>query len=442
MFESIANNLESIFRKLRGQGHLTEKNIQDGLREVRRALLEADVHYQVARDFIRKVSERAVGQEVIRSVTPGQQIVKIVHDELVNLMGPVDATVPKAADRSTVLMLCGLQGQGKTTSAAKLARLLLKKGRRPMLVAADVKRPAAIEQLKQLGTQVNVPVFSESGMAPPTICEHAVAEANRQGLDVVILDTAGRLHIDEDMMDEVRQIAQRVRPDLTYLVCNAQTGQDAVNSAKAFNEQLRLDGVILTMLDGDSRGGAALSLKAVTGRPIVFVGLGEKMDHFEEFRPKSMADRILGMGDVVGLVERAQAILDQEKQLEFQKKMRDASWTLEDFLAQLQQVSKMGPLKDLLGMIPGLGKQLEGIDIGEKDFKKIEAIILSMTPHERAHPDIIDHSRRRRIAAGSATDPADISQLVKQFKTMKKMMKKMTAGGAKKRGGFRFPGLG
>ena len=441
MFESIASSLESVFKKLRGQGALSEKNIQDGLREVRRALLEADVNFQVARDFIKNVTERAIGQEVIRSVTPGQQIVKIVHDELVKLMGPVDATVPKFDDRPTVVMMCGLQGQGKTTTSAKFARLMQKKGRRPMLVAADVKRPAAVEQLRQLGAQVGVPIFSEPGVRPPVICEHALSQASRDGLDLLILDTAGRLHIDEEMMEEVREVSRRVKPDLTWLVCNAQTGQDAVNSAKEFNEQLKLDGVVLTMLDGDSRGGAALSVKAVTGKPIVFAGVGEKVDQFEEFRPESMANRILGMGDIVGLVERAQATVDAEKQLEFQKKMREATWTLEDFRQQLQQVRKMGPVKELLEMIPGLGKQLKGIDIDEKDFRKIEAMIQSMTPKEKMHPDVIEHSRRRRIAAGSATEPSDVNQLIKQFKTRKKMMKKMgTAPGKMK--GFRMPGLG
>jgi len=438
VFESIASSLETVFKKLRGRGQLTEKNIQDGLREVRRALLEADVNFRVARDFIKNVTARAVGQEVINSVSPGQQIVKIVHDELVKLMGPVDATIPKFDNRPAVVMLCGLQGQGKTTSAAKLSQYMEKKGRRPMLVAADVKRPAAIEQLEQLGGQVRAPVFSEERVRPPLICQHAVAEANRQGRDLVILDTAGRLHIDEEMMEEVREVARRVKPDRVYLVCNAQTGQDAVNSAKEFNEQLELNGIILTMLDGDSRGGAALSVKAVTGKPIVFAGLGEKMDQFEEFRPESMANRILGMGDVVGLVERAQATVDQEKQLAFQKKLKDASWTLEDFLQQFQQVQRMGPVKDLLEMIPGLGKQLKGVDIDDNDFKKIEAMIQSMTPRERTHPEVIDHSRRRRIARGSATEPADINNLIKQFRTMKKMMKKMGTGRGK---GLRFPGF-
>ena len=438
MFESVANSLETVFKKLRGRGQLTEKNIQDGMREVRMALLAADVNFKVVRDFVKKVTARAVGQEVVKSITPGQQIVKIVHDELVNLMGPeIDATIPKFDNRPTVIMMCGLQGQGKTTTSAKLARLAQKGERKPMLVAADIKRPAAIAQLKQLGEQINTPVFSQENTRAPVICENATKQAARDGLDLVILDTAGRLHIDEEMMEEVREISRRVKPDMTLLVSNAQTGQDAVNSAQEFNNQLELDGVVLTMLDGDTRGGAALSVKAVTGKPILFAGVGEKTDALEPFRPKSMADRILGMGDIVGLVEKAQTTVDQEQQLAFQKKIKDASLTLNDFLQQLQQVRKMGPLKDLLEMIPGVGKQLKGVDIDEQDFKKIEAMIQSMTPHERAHPEIIKHSRRRRIAAGSASQPSDVNGLIKQFNEMKKMLKRMGGGKMK----FSLPGF-
>jgi len=429
MFESLTERLKSALRAFTSRGQLNESNIAEGLREVRTALLEADVNYKVARDFIERVQQRAVGQEVLRSVTPGQQIVKIVYDELIQLMGPVDTSVPTNPTRPTVLMLCGLQGHGKTTTAAKLGVYLRKKGRKPLLVAADLQRPAAVDQLEQVGAQAGIPVFADREASPPRVCKRGIRHAEEHGLDTVILDTAGRLHVDHAMMAEVREIAERIEPDLILLVCNAQTGQDAVTSAAEFNRQLELDGVILTMLDGDARGGAALSVKAITGKPIKFVGVGEKLDDLEEFHPERMADRILGMGDVRTLVEKAQQTLDRDQAVDFQRKLREASFTLEDFVRQLEQVRKMGPIKQLLKMLP-FGNQLGGLDeVDEKDFDQIQAIIYSMTPEERSRPEIIDHSRRRRIAAGSGTQPHDVNNLLKQFRQMQKMMKQMRRRG-------------
>ena len=429
MFEALSERLKAALKHFTARGQLNEKNIAEGLREVRTALLEADVNYKVARDFIKRVQARAVGQEVIRSVTPGQQVVKIVYDELIALMGPTDTSIPTNQERPTVVMLCGLQGHGKTTTAGKLARLLHKKGRHPLLVAADLQRPAAIDQLQQVGDEIGIPVYIDRKASAPRVCKKALRHASKNGLDTVILDTAGRLHIDHTMMAEVREIAERIEPDQILLVCNAQTGQDAVNSAAEFNAQLELDGIILTMLDGDARGGAALSIKAVTGKPIKFAGVGEKLDALEEFHPDRMADRILGMGDVRTLVEKAQETIDQEQAADFQQKLRDASITLEDFLKQLQQVRKMGPVKQLLQMLP-IGGQLGPLDeIDEKDFDQIQAVIYSMTPEERNKPELINPSRRRRIAAGSGTTPQDVNALLKQFRQMKKMMKQMRRRG-------------
>ena len=428
MFEAISERLGAVFDGLRRSGTITEKNVREGMRQVRTALLEADVHYNVVRDFTRKVTEEAVGEQVIKAVSPGQLIVKIVHDELVNLMGPVDHRIPFASEGATVIMLAGLQGSGKTTTCGKLARLLASRGKRPMLVAADVKRPAAIEQLKMVGEQVGVPVYSEPGGDPVKICRQAVAEAAKQLRDVVILDTAGRLHVDEEMMAEVREIARTVKPQQVYLVCDAMTGQDAVNSAARFNQDLELDGVILTKMDGDARGGAALSIKAVTGKPIKFIGTGEKLDRLEEFHPERMADRILGMGDVVTLVERAQEAVDVEEATRLQQKLRKNTLNLEDFMGQLKQLKRMGPLKELLGMIPGLGKQMAIPEMDGEELTQIEAIIQSMTPEERQDPELIDPSRRARIARGSGADPTAVNSLLKQFRQMKQVMRKFGAG--------------
>ncbi|MEW6356655.1 MAG: signal recognition particle protein [Planctomycetota bacterium] len=430
MFEALTNSLNAVFHKLRGRGTLTDKNIEDGLREIRMALLEADVNFKVAKDFIKDVTAKAVGQEVIKSVTPGQQIVKIVHDSLIELMGAGDAAIPPAQDGPTIIMLAGLQGSGKTTTAGKLASYLRRKGHNPLLVAADVRRPAAIEQLKVLGRQLEIPVYSEDNSRAVPICERAVAQAKQDGRDMVILDTAGRLHIDAEMMAELLEVNAKVKPHQKYLVADAMTGQDAVNSAKEFNDQLELDGIILTKLDGDARGGAALSIKAVTGKPIKFVGVGEKLDRLEEFHADRMVSRILGMGDVVSLVEKAQEAVDMEQAAAMQEKIRKNTLNLEDFLNQLQQVRKMGPLKELMKMIPGLGSQFAEAELegGEEEIGRVEAMIRSMTPAEREDPEVIDSSRRRRIAAGSGVEPHEVNQLLKQFKQTKTMLKRVTAG--------------
>ncbi len=428
MFESISKSLESVFSKLRGKGRLTEGNIADGLREVRTALLEADVNYKVVKEFIERVTQRSVGEDVIKSVTPGQQIVKIVHDEIEQLMGPVDSTIPFANGEPTVIMLVGLQGSGKTTTAGKLAKLVQSKGRKPMLVAADVQRPAAIEQLKILGQQFNIPVYSEQGVRPVKICQRALNHASGNGLDVLILDTAGRLHIDQELMAELKEIKEKLKPHQVYFVCDSMTGQDAVNSAKAFNEQLGFDGVILSKLDGDARGGAALSIKAITGKPIKFVGTGEKLDRIEEFHPERMASRILGMGDVVSFVERAQQAITLEEAGKLERKLMEDSLTLEDFLSHLQQVKKMGPIKELLGMIPGIGSKMQNMEVDEGQMKRVEAIIRSMTIEERVCPDIIHGSRKQRIARGSGTNTQEINLLLKQFKQMKRMFKQIGSG--------------
>jgi len=443
MFESITKSLNSVFKKLRSQGVLTEDSINEGLREVRMALLEADVSFQVARDFIKAVTERAIGQDVIKSVSPGQQIVKIVSDELVRLMGPTDPSIPYNTNGVTVIMLCGLQGSGKTTTAGKLAGYIRKRGRSPMLVAADTQRPAAIDQLVVLGNQLDVPVFSEPTFTPPAICKMSIKNAEAAGCDVVILDTAGRLHIDDALMRELREIDKKVKPHLKLLVADAMTGQDAVNSAKEFNDQLDIDGVILTKLDGDARGGAALSIKAVTGKPIKFVGVGEKLDRLEEFHADRMAGRILGMGDVVTFVEKAQETIDKEQVADMQKRLLKGKFTFDDFLNQLQQIKKMGPLQDVLSMI-GFGGMQGLDDIDDNELPRLEALIRSMTPEERRHPEVLNGSRRRRIAEGSGNEIQDINALLKQFKQMRKMMKGF---GKKKRRGkgggppLQFPGL-
>ncbi len=427
MFESLTDNLNGIFKRLRGKGVISEANTRDAMREIRMALLEADVSYKVVKDFTATCLERAMGTEVLRSVSPGQQIVKIVNDELVRLMGPGDHTVKYSEHGPTVVMLCGLQGSGKTTTIGKLGRYLEHRGHAPMLVAADVQRPAAIEQLKVLGEQLDLPVYAEENGRPSKICRRSVEAAREQNCDIVLLDTAGRLHIDDALMDELKRIRERVKPQETLLVCDAMTGQDAVNSANEFNERLGIDGVILTKLDGDARGGAALSIKAVTGKPIKFVGVGEKLDAIEEFHPDRMASRILGMGDVVSLVEKVQSEVDEEQARKLEEKIRKRTLTLEDFLQQLQQVKKMGGMGEVLGMMPNMG----GVDLesAQGEIPKVEAIIRSMTLEERRRPEVIDSSRRRRIAMGSGTNTQQVNGLLKQFRQMKKVMKQFAEGG-------------
>ena len=425
MLEDLTQKLEGIFKKLKGHGKLSPQNIADSMKEIRRALLEADVNYKVVKDFISAVQERAVGQEVLNSVTPGQMIVKIVHDELVGLLGQTTVQIKTAGIPPTIVMLAGLQGCGKTTFAGKLANYFRTKGSHPMLVAADVYRPAAIEQLKVVGKSVNIPVYDEGAGDPVTICKNAVGEARKAGSDLLILDTAGRLHIDETMMAELVQIKKLLSPQEILFVADGMTGQDAVNAAKTFLEKLEFDGIILTKLDGDSRGGAALSIRAVTKKPIKFISIGEKLDAIEQFYPDRMASRILGMGDVVSLVEKAQETIDVQEAKKLEKKLLKNEFTLEDFFSQLQQIKKMGPLEQLIGMIPGAGANLKGAQVDENAFTRIEAIINSMTIKERQNPKILNGSRRKRIANGSGTRVQDVNQLLNQFGQMKKMIKNM-----------------
>jgi signal recognition particle subunit SRP54 len=427
MFDSLSEKLQSVLKNLRGYGKLTEKNVADALREVRLALLEADVNYMVVKDFIERTKQRALGQEVLSSVTPGQQIVKIVHDELVALMGgghdgawPSEQTFPTGN-----WMMVGLHGSGKTTTSGKLAKLLAKQGRKPLLVACDVNRPAAIDQLETLGKQLEIPVFAVRNEKDVTkICRQALSAGQAQGRDVLIFDTAGRLHIDEDLVQELVRMRDLLKPQEILLVADAATGQEAVNIAEHFDKALSITGIVLTKLDGDARGGAALSMRAVTGKPIKFVGVGEKLDDLEAFFPERMAGRILGMGDVVGLVEKAQEAFDVEKAAEMQEKIADQSLNLEDFLSQLQQLKRLGPLENMLGMLPGMSK-LPDLSGGEAQLKRTEAIIQSMTPDERRRPEILNANRRTRIARGSGTSVAEVNDLLKQFGMMKRMMKDM-----------------
>lgn len=457
MFQGLAERLQGTFRKLRGRGKLSEEDVNEALREVRLALLEADVNFRVVKAFISRVRERAVGAEVLASITPGQQVVKIVHDELTALMGGEMRQLAVAPKPPTVIMMCGLQGSGKTTSTGKLARHLHKQGRRPLLVAADTQRPAAIEQLQTLAEQLGLPVFSLGVDADPvTIAVQGVAEAQRLGLDTVLIDTAGRLQVDEPLMQELQRIRDAVSPTEILLVVDAMTGQEAVNVASAFHEKLGLTGAILTKLDGDTRGGAALSFREVTGQPIKFVGTGEKLDALEPFHPDRMASRILGMGDVLTLVERAQANVDAEQAERLQKKLQTATFDLDDFLQQLQQMRKMGPLQQLLEMIPGFSgnKMLQNVNVDERQLVAIEAIIQSMTPEERRRPEILNASRRRRIAAGSGTNVQQVNRLLKQFEQTRKMMKQLAnqhQGKGRQKGGKQkgrkagrpyFPGFG
>jgi len=433
MFESLTDKLGQTIKRVRGQGKMSEANVKDALREVRLSLLEADVNYNVVRDFVEAVKKRALGQDVLASLTPGQQFIKIVAEELTQLMGGQAAELNLSGRPPVVIMLCGLQGSGKTTTIGKLGLRLRQKGRRPYLVPADVYRPAAIEQITKVGADLGIPVHpSTTSQDPVAICRQAVEEAEKRGLDTVLLDTAGRLHVDTELMQELANIQREVRPRQILLVADAMTGQDAVNVADAFNQTLNLDGVILTKMDGDARGGAALSIKAVTGKPILFVGAGEKMDALDVFHPDRMASRILGMGDMLSLIEQAQETYDQKKALELQKKLKKNEFTIEDFREHLQQLRKMGSISDLLDKIPGMGgmqKKMQGMAPPEDELKRIEAIINSMTRQERLNHAILDGSRRRRIAKGSGTTVQDVNSFVKQYLEMKKLMKKVNRFG-------------
>ena len=443
VFESLSEKLQNALGKLKGKGKLSEKDVDIAMREVRLALLEADVNFKVVKDFIKKVKERAIGTEVMESLTPGQHVVKIVNEELTKLMGEKESKLNFSSSPPTVILMCGLQGAGKTTTSGKLASNLKKQNKRPLLVACDVYRPAAIKQLEVVGERVNVPVFSMGDKHDPVdIAKAAMEHGKKNGNDVIIIDTAGRLHIDEDLMTEIKNIHDAVKPNEVLLVVDAMTGQDAVNVADSFNERLGITGVILTKLDGDARGGAALSIRTVTNKPIKFVGMGEKLDQLEPFYPDRMASRILGMGDVLSLIEKAQANIDTKKALELEKKIRTQQFTFDDFLDQLEQVKSLGPLDELMGMIPGVNsKALKDLDVNEKDIKRIQAIIQSMTVKERENPDIIDSSRRKRIAKGSGTTVQEVNKLLKQFKESKKMMKRFTdmEKTMKKKGKFGFP---
>lgn len=424
MFQDLSEKLEIVLKKLKGHGKLSEKNISESLKEVRRVLLEADVNYKVAKSFINAVQEKSLGQKVLRSITPGQQIVKIIHDELANLMGESEAPVNLSGASPAIIMLTGLQGSGKTTLAGKLARYFQNKGRNPILVAADIYRPAAIRQLEIVGAQVEVPVFSDANKSAVEICVNGVAYASSHGNDLAIFDTAGRLHIDQQLMQELSHIKEQTSPQEILFVADSMTGQDAVNTAKEFLNWLDFDGIVLTKMDGDARGGAALSVRMVTNKPIKFISVGEKLDALEKFHPQRMASRILGMGDVVTLVEKAQQAVDREQAEKLEKKLRRQQFTLQDFYDQLQQIKKMGPIDQLIGMIPGVkSSMMKGLTVDDQSFVKIEAIINSMTKEERQRPHIIDGSRRKRISRGSGTSVQDINQLLKQFQMMQKMMK-------------------
>lgn len=436
MFENLSNKLETIFKKLRGYGRLNEDNIKEALREVRIALLEADVNLNVAKEFIEKIRARAVGQEVMSSLTPGQQVVKIVYEELAAILGSAGSKIVFSARPPTIIMMVGLQGSGKTTTSAKLARLLSKDGQKPLLVAADVYRPAAIEQLDILGRELGIPVFKGNGTNDPVeICRGSLTNASENGCRSIIVDTAGRLHIDEALMSELKNIKGEIKPHEILLVADAMTGQDAVNLAKSFNEQLGIDGIVLTKMDGDARGGAALSIRYVTGKPIKFIGIGEKLDQLEPFYPDRVASRILGMGDVLSLIEKAQESFDEDAAKKMQKKFREDSFSLADFREHLMQIKKLGPLDQILGMIPGMGK-LKDKEVDERELVRIAAIIDSMTEKERSNHTIINGSRKKRIAKGSGTEVYEVNRLLKQFVQMKKMMKQFSKPGFMKRLGI------
>ena len=441
-FEGLAEKLQTTLKKLRGAGKLSEKDVKDAMREVKMALLEADVSFKVVKDFITKVTERAVGQEVLDSLTPGQQVIKIVNEQMTELMGSTNSKIIFSSKPPTILMMVGLQGAGKTTTCGKLGLILKKQGKNPLLIAGDVYRPAAIKQLQVVGGQVGIEVFAMGDkVSPVDISKAAVSHALKNGNDVVIIDTAGRLHINEELMDELADIKENVKPTEILLVVDSMTGQDAVNVAESFNEKLGIDGVILTKLDGDTRGGAALSVKAITGKPIKFAGMGEKLNDLEPFHPDRMASRILGMGDVLSLIEKAQSAFDEKKAIELERKIRTQQFTFDDFLDQLQQMKKMGPLSSILEMLPGMNpSKLKGMEVDDKELVKVEAIIRSMTKKERHNPDIINGSRRKRIAAGSGTSIQDVNRVMKNFEQSKKMMKQF-AGMEKdmKKGKMKMP---
>ena len=442
-FESLSDKLQNVFRKLRGKGRLTEADVKEALREVKLALLEADVNFKVVKQFIASVQERAVGQDVLTSLTPGQMVIKIVNEEMISLMGSDTTEIELLSGETTVIMMCGLQGAGKTTTAAKLAGKFKAKGKKPLLVACDIYRPAAIDQLKVNAAKQEVPCFAMgTGHSPVDIAKAAMEHAKKEGNNVVILDTAGRLHIDEELMEELQKIKKAITVHHTVLTVDAMTGQDVLNVATTFDEKIGITGVILTKLDGDTRGGAALSIRAVTGKPILYVGMGEKLSDLEQFYPDRMASRILGMGDVLTLIDKVQAEVDEQKAIELEKKFRKNEFDFNDFYDQIQQMKKMGGLQSILSMMPGMGGQLKDIEIDDDAFKQTEAIINSMTKKEREKPDIITPSRKRRIANGSGVDIADVNRLMKQYEQTKKMMKQMNGmmkGGKFRRGGGKFP---
>ena len=440
MFDALTDRLQGVMQGLRGHGKLSAEDIDAAMREIRLALLEADVNFKVVREFVAHVKERALGAEVTESLTPAQQVVKIVNEELVALMGSGDSRLAFSGHPPTVILMAGLQGSGKTTACAKLAKLLKKDGKRPVLIAADVYRPAAIDQLQTLGERINVPVYAPGAHVDPVDIARGGVEYAREHGDVAIIDTAGRLHVDEELMGELVRIRDAVKPHNVLLVVDAMTGQDAVNAADEFRQKVELDGVVLSKLDGDARGGAALSVRAVTGKPIKFVSTGEKLDDFDVFHPDRMASRILGMGDVLSLIEKAEESLDEKQAAEMEAKLRRAEFTFEDFLDQLKQVRKMGSLSSILGMLPGVPgmKELKNVQVDDRQLDRIEAMIFSMTAHERRHPDLIDGSRRQRIARGSGTSVQDVNQLLKQYREMQKMLKAFASGHAK---GFRLPGM-
>ena len=441
-FENLSDKLSGVFKRLRSKGKLSEADVKAAMREVRLALLEADVNYKVAKDFTNAVTEKCVGEEVLESLTAAQTVIKTVRDELAALMGSEQARLRISSKLPTVIMMCGLQGSGKTTHSAKLAKYLKNQGHRPLLVACDIYRPAAIEQLKVVGKAVDTPVFEMGTQKPELTARQAVAHARDYGYDFVILDTAGRLHIDSELMDELKRITETVEVHDILLVIDAMVGQDAVNIAKAFNDILEIDGIILTKLDGDTRGGAALSVRAVTGKPIMFTGVGEKLDELDEFHPDRMASRILGMGDVLSLIERVESEIDQKQAEETAKRLEQNKFDMNDLLSQFQQIKKMGSIKSLLSMLPGMDKQLRDVDIDDRQMLRVEAVIKSMTKKEREKPDIINASRRRRIAAGAGVKVEDVNKLLRQYEQMKKMFKQMNTKGGKRNlmRGMRMPG--